>query len=105
MRQSEGGGRETEGAGGGEAHPADNGAAEGGILFAAIAEAEGHGDHADDHGESGHKDRAEAGEAGFGGGSDWVSMGQEAFLGGGGGENAVGGADAHEHDRADEGWE
>ena len=48
---------------------ADDGAAERGVLLAAFAEAEGHGDHADDHGERGHDDGAEAGGAGFDGGA------------------------------------
>src|SRR5258706_4230408 len=98
-------GKKKRGGGGAKDKPADNGAGEGGILFAAIAEAEGHGDHADDHGESGHEDGAEAGEAGFGGGGDWVSVVQGAFLGEGDDENAVGGAHAHAHDRAHESWD
>src|SRR5258706_15273193 len=93
-------GKKKRGGGGAKDKPADNGAAEGGILFAAIAEAEGHGDHADDHGESGHEDRAERGEAGFGGGGDRVAVVQEAFLGEGDDENTVGGGDAHAHDGA-----
>jgi len=47
---------------------------------------------------------AEAGEAGFGGGGDWVSVVQEAFLGEGDDEECCGGAHAHAHDRAPESW-
>src|SRR4029077_17654476 len=39
---------------GGEEQSANDGAAEGRILFAALAEPEGHGHHADDHRESRH---------------------------------------------------
>ena len=49
----------------GEKQAADDGAAERSVLLAAFAEAEGHGHHADDHGESGHDDRTDANEAGF----------------------------------------
>ena len=79
---------------------ADDGATERRVLLAAVAEAEGHGDHADDHGEGGHEDRAEAGEAGFDGGADGITVMQQAFLGEGHDQNAVGGGDAHAHDGA-----
>src|SRR5580765_6734217 len=45
---------------GGDDEAADDGAAERGVLFAALAEAERHGQHADDHGEGSHEDGAEA---------------------------------------------
>src|SRR6266481_4208215 len=102
MQETENRGNENQRGHRGEEEAANYGAAQGGVLFASIAEAEGHGNHADDHGESGHEDGAEAGEAGFGGGSDWVSVVQEAFLGEGDDEDAIGGAHAHAHDRAHE---
>ena len=44
---------------------ADHRAAQRRILFAAFTEAEAHRQHADDHGQRGHQDRADAARAGF----------------------------------------
>src|SRR5205814_10350878 len=49
-----------EGGEGRERQPADDDAAEGGVLLPALAEPEGHGEHAEDHRQRGHDDRAEA---------------------------------------------
>ena len=49
---------------GGEKQTADHGTAKRCILLATIAEAQSHRDHAEDHGERGHEDGAEADEAG-----------------------------------------
>ena len=48
-----------------EYQPADDGAAERGILLTALAEAERHRDHADDHGGRRHDHRAQARESRF----------------------------------------
>src|SRR5439155_5998976 len=55
---------EHEGGQGRERQPADDDAAERGVLLAALAEAEGHRQHAEDHRERGHDDRAEARRSG-----------------------------------------
>src|ERR1035437_345538 len=62
--QGEEGGHKEERGHGGQQQSADDGAAEGGFLFAAFAQAQGHGRHAEDHGQRGHQHRAEADEAG-----------------------------------------
>ena len=93
-------GNEDQGGDGGAEQAADDGAAERGVLLAAFAGAERHGDHADDHGERGHHDGAEAGGAGFDGGLDGVAVLLETLLGEGDDEDAVGGGDAHAHDGA-----
>ena len=51
-----------QGGEGREAQPADNRAAERRVLLAAFTEADGHRQHADDHGQSGHQHRAETRE-------------------------------------------
>ncbi len=102
VQQGEDGGNEDEGGDGGGGEAADDGAAERRVLFAAFAEAERHGDHADDHGEGGHHDGTEAGSSGFDGGEDGVVMLFIALLGEGDDEDGVGGGDAHAHDGAHE---
>src|SRR5260370_5693313 len=50
---------------GGEQQPADNGAAERRVLFAAFPQANRHGHHADNHGQRVHDHRSHAHEAAF----------------------------------------
>src|SRR6266516_4165104 len=57
---------------GGEKEPADDRAAKRRILFASLAEPEGHGHHADDHRESGHHHRPQPGRAGLEGRAEGV---------------------------------
>src|SRR5580700_2736824 len=55
---------EQQGGGGSEQQAADDGAPQGCVLFAAVAEAKCHGQHADHHGERGHQHRAKPPETG-----------------------------------------
>ena len=64
MNDGKEGGHEEECGDGCQQQAADDGAAERRVLFAAVAQAEGHGHHADDHGEGGHEHGAEADKAG-----------------------------------------
>src|SRR5580658_7843889 len=50
---------------GGEDQPADYGAAERGVLFAALTETQRHRQHADHHRERGHEHRAQSHEPGL----------------------------------------
>ena len=100
MQQREDRGYKEERGDGGEAESADDGAAERGVLLAAFSRAQSHGHHADDHRQSGHADRAEAGGPGFNRGEDSVAGGGEAVLGEGDHQDGVGRGHAHAHDRA-----
>src|ERR1700739_136503 len=79
---------------------ADNGATQGGILLAAFAKADGHGHHADDHGESGHDDGADADKAGLERGIARVLAFSHLLASKRYHQNAVGGGHAHAHDSA-----
>ena len=68
MQKGKDRGHKDEGGDRREGKSTDDGTAERGVLLAAIAEAERHGNHADDHGEGGHADGTEARGAGFDGG-------------------------------------
>src|ERR1700675_3813813 len=50
---------------GGEEQTADDGAAQRSVLLAALAQADSHRNHADDHGQRGHDDRTHAHKASF----------------------------------------
>ena len=78
---------------------ADHGAAERRVQFGA----ERHRRHADDHRERGHQDRPEAGEAGVDRGRRGVDALGQALAREADDQNAVGGGDAHAHDRARQG--
>ncbi len=52
----------------------DDGTAKRGVLLAAFAGSEGHRDHADNHGKSGHDNGAEAGGARLQRGDDGVAV-------------------------------
>ena len=77
---------------------ADDGTAERSILLTAIASAECHWHHADNHCESGHDDGTEARRAGFEGGADRVAVLFKAALGERDDEDAVRRGNAHTHD-------
>src|SRR6185437_12804041 len=64
-----------------ETQTADDGPAERGVLLAAFAQPERHREHADDHGERGHQDRAQTDIAGLDGGCDRITVLLELFLG------------------------
>src|ERR1700748_1047798 len=55
-----------------EYQSADDGAAQRGILFRALSEPQCHGNHTDDHRQSGHQYRPDAGGAGVACGADRV---------------------------------
>src|ERR1700730_7829998 len=57
----------------GEDESANDRTAEWRILFPAVSHSEGHGDHADDHGQSGHQDGPKAREAGLQRGVDGIT--------------------------------
>ena len=65
MQKGKDRGHEDKGGDRRERKTTDDGTAQGGVLLAAIAETERHGNHADDHGESRHADWAESSGAGF----------------------------------------
>src|ERR1700722_4509873 len=79
---------------------ADNGTTQGGILLAAFAKADGHGHHADDHGESGHDDGADADKTGFQRGITRVLAFSHLLASKRYHQNAVGGGHTHAHDSA-----
>ena len=76
------------------------GAAERSVLLASITQTESHRNHADDHGESGHQNWPKAGEPGFDGGLERVSVAGQALGGKCHHENTVGGSDTHAHNCA-----
>src|SRR5271156_1449161 len=69
-----------------------------GILFAAITQSQGHGNHPDNHGQRSHADRAEASKSCLDGGENGVLMLFVTDLCERDHENAVSGGDAHTHD-------
>ena len=79
---------------------ADDGAAERRVLLAALAEPERHRRHADDHGQRRHQDGPEAHEAGLERGRDRIAELAQALAREADDQHAVGGRDAHAHDRA-----
>ena len=78
----------------------DDGASERRVLLAAFAESERHGNHADDHREGGHEHGSKARETGLDGRLHSVGMLGQPLFGERHDQNAVGGGDAHAHDRA-----
>ena len=85
-----------------EKQAADNGAAEGRVLFAAFAQTKSHRDHADDHGEGGHQNGTQTGEPGFERGFHCRVAMRHAFAGVTDDQNTVRRRDAHAHDGAGE---
>src|SRR6266851_10265372 len=85
---------------GGEQQSANNRAAEGRILFASLAESEGHGHHADDHRESGHHHRSETRGAGLESRAEGIFGVSKPFVRKRDDQNAVGRGHADAHDRA-----
>src|SRR5450631_613291 len=85
---------------GGKDQPADHGASQRRVLFAALAEAERHRRHADNHRQRGHQHRAKTHEPGFDSGGDRIAQFLIAFAGKADHQHAVGGGHAHAHDRA-----
>src|SRR5579859_13498 len=85
---------------GGEQQPADHRATERRVLLAAFSHANGHGHHADNHGQRGHDNRAHAYKAGLQRGFPGVFAFIQLFAREGNHQNAVGGGHAHAHDRA-----
>src|SRR5579864_1138503 len=85
---------------GSEQQSADHRAAERRILLATFSHANGHGHHADNHGQGGHDDRAHAYKAGLQRGFPGVFAFIHLFARKRNHQNAVGGGDAHAHDRA-----
>src|SRR5713101_3089592 len=83
-----------------ENQAADDGSSEGSVLLAAFAEADGHGNHADDHGQSGHDDRTDADETGFKSGVECILAFGQLFARKRDHQDAVGSGDAHAHDGA-----
>ena len=77
---------------------ADDGPAQGRILFAAFAKAEGHGHHADDHGQGRHHYGTQAGISGLKDRGDRIIALGHPLAGVADHENAVGGGHAHAHD-------
>ena len=102
MNHRENAGYEKQGSKSCEQKTADDRAAERSILFAAFAETESHGHHADDHGERGHDDWTNADEAGLERGFDGAFAFGQLFAGEGDHEDAVGGGYTHAHDGASE---
>ena len=68
------------------------------ILFAAVPQSEGHGHHADDHGQSGHQHGPKAREACLQCGADGITSFLHFFRSKAHDQDAVGGGDAHAHD-------
>ena len=99
-QEAEDDGHEEKRSDGGDDKAADDGAAERRVLFAAFAEAGGHRQHADDHGERGHEDGPEPADAGFPRGAERVEALVEIVAGKGDDEDGVGGGDAEAHDGA-----
>ena len=89
---------EEQGRAGGEEQAADHGSAERRIL----AGLDRHRDHADDHRERRHEHRPEAGAARLNRGRDRVSAVRQTFPREADHQDAVGGRDAHAHDRPGE---
>src|ERR1700682_5970291 len=83
-----------------EDKPPDHGTSERRVLFAALAKAERHRRHADNHRQRGHQNGAEAHEAGFNRGGDRVAQFFIALAGEADHQHAVGGSEPHAHDRA-----
>ena len=103
VREPEDRRHEEERGAGRQQKAADHRAAQRSVLLAAFAEAEGHRDHADDHGERRHEDGTEPREARLDRRGGRVASLGELLLGEADDENAVGRRDAHAHDRAGQG--
>src|SRR5260370_28418297 len=85
---------------GGEQQSANYRAAQGRILFASLAEPEGHGHHADNHRESGHHHWPQPRGAGLEGRAESILGLGETFVRKRDDQNAVGRGHADAHDRA-----
>src|SRR6185312_857970 len=91
-------GYEKQSSDGGAKQTADNGTPERGILLAAFAETQRHGDHADDHSESGHNNGTETGVPGFNSSLQRIAMLGQTLTRKRNHQDAVGGRDPHTHD-------
>src|SRR5215470_17166558 len=80
MEQAEHGGNEDQSGDGGAEEAADDRAAERRVLLAAVAQAEGHGNHADDHGQRRHEHGSEARYSRLDGGLARVAVLGQALL-------------------------
>src|SRR6266540_4290591 len=89
-------GNEEEGGGGRDQKPADDRAAQGGVLLPSLAEAERHGQHADQHRGRGHEHGAQAR-------ASRVQALAPLVVGEGHHEDGVGGGHPDRHDRAHQG--
>jgi len=85
---------------GGTKQSADDRAAQRRVLFPAVAHAEGHGHHADDHRQRCHDDGAEARGACLNGRADCIAVLVELAPGERDNKDAVGRGDAHAHNGA-----
>src|SRR5580658_352787 len=98
VKEREDSGDEDECGDGCECQTADDSATERSVLLASVAEAECHGNHTDDHRESGHEHRPEARRTGVDGCANGVAALKQTVLGEGDDKDGVGGGDAHAHD-------
>ena len=96
-------GHEEERGEGGQGQAADDGPAQRGVLLAAFAQAQGHGQHADDHRQGGHDDGAQARQAGGKGGPPGIGARDPLIVGEGDHQDGIGGGHADAHDGAHEG--
>src|SRR5581483_5147536 len=94
---------DEQGGYGGEEEASDDRAAERRILLAAFAQAESHGQHADDHGDGGHDHGADAGVPGRQRGGASVHAFEALIVGEYHHQDAIGGGHADAHDGAHEG--
>src|SRR5580700_1251872 len=86
----------------GEEQTADDGAAQRSVLLAALAQADRHRNHADDHGQRGHDDRAHAHKTSFESGVVSIFAFVELLARKGHHQDAVGGGHADGHDSSGE---
>src|SRR6266853_43059 len=95
-------GHDEERGDGSDGQAADHRSAEGRVLLPSLSESEGHGKHADDHGERGHKNGAQPGVAGREGRRHRAVPFPALIIGEGDEENAVRRRHADTHDRPHE---
>src|SRR6266581_2241274 len=96
-------GNEEEGGGGRDQEPTDDRAAQGGVLLPSLAEAERHGQHADQHRGRGHEHGAEASASRGERRRRRVQALAPLVVGEGHHEDGVGGGHPDRHDRAHQG--
>ena len=104
MNRGEHGRHEDQGRHGGEDQAADDGSAERCVLFTAIAHAEGHGQHADDHRERRHQHGPKAGKASVVGGLQGRGALVQPVTREAHDQNAVRGGNPHTHDGPGQRW-